>query len=322
MPGVWHSMMPCFFVSIQKGSWMQGLGLSPMEFCFAEVIFKKWVAGSMLTGHSPRSHLVPCRASLSCLGKREWYVTIMGFSNWEARSSMDLSALSRRLGRTCELLRFSSPVSHVYNPVEYAWTPHQAYLHRYGEGRRRIIFLGMNPGPFGMAQTGVPFGDPVLVRDFLGLDGPVNRPVREHPKRPILGFESPRREISGKRFWSWVASHYETSEKFFQDRFVWNYCPLMFLEESGRNLTPNRIAKAQRDPLLALCDEALAAIVRLFKAEVIVSVGRFAEQRAVQVFQNGEIAILRIPHPSGANPQASRNWGGQVDAILSAAGLE
>ncbi len=235
---------------------------------------------------------------------------------------MDLAVLSRRLGRSCAMLRFEGPVSHVYNPIEYAWMPHLAYLERYGGSRRRVLFVGMNPGPFGMAQTGVPFGDPLLVREFLGIDAPVGRPAREHPKRPVLGFDSPRREVSGKRMWTWVSERYGSADAFFSEHFMWNYCPLLFLESSGRNLTPNRLQKKDRQELFALCDEALAAVTKILGVEAIVAVGKFAEQRALKALPSDSIRVVRIPHPSGANPQASRNWGGQVDEIFARSGLD
>ena len=62
--------------------------------------------------------------------------------------------LSQEVGQ----LTFAPPVSHIYNPLEYAWSPHESYLLRYGAGRKKIVFIGMNPGPFGMVQCGVPFG--------------------------------------------------------------------------------------------------------------------------------------------------------------------
>lgn len=55
-------------------------------------------------------------------------------------------------------LRFSEPTAFVYNPLDYAWGIHEKYLKLAGQGKKKVIFLGMNPGPFGMAQTGVPFG--------------------------------------------------------------------------------------------------------------------------------------------------------------------
>lgn len=52
-------------------------------------------------------------------------------------------------------LTFSEPVKYIYNPLDYAWDTHRCYVEKYCVGGQRILFLGMNPGPFGMAQTGV-----------------------------------------------------------------------------------------------------------------------------------------------------------------------
>ena len=70
---------------------------------------------------------------------------------------MSLAAISRSLSRKVNALAFSPPVTHVYNPLDYARAPHEAYLTRWGKGPKQVLLLGMNPGPFGMAQTGVPF---------------------------------------------------------------------------------------------------------------------------------------------------------------------
>ena len=75
-------------------------------------------------------------------------------------------AASRRLRRDVDLLHFDEPVACVYNPLDYARRPYEQYLRTYGATPKRVLFLGMNPGPFGMAQTGVPFGDVASVRRF------------------------------------------------------------------------------------------------------------------------------------------------------------
>ena len=83
-------------------------------------------------------------------------------SRAEARGTlqeMSLIDVSRRLSERVSLLRFAPPVTHVYNPLDYARRSHEAYLKKYGSSLRRVVLVGMNPGPFGMAQTGVPFGD-------------------------------------------------------------------------------------------------------------------------------------------------------------------
>ena len=135
----------------------------------------------------------------------------------------------------------------------YARAPHEQYLRRYGDARpSRVLLMGMNPGPFGMAQTGVPFGDVRMVRDFLGIEAPVARPPREHPARPITGFACARSEVSGTRLWGWARDRFGTAERFFERFFVVNYCPLVFMEESGRNRTPDKLPPA-RAPAAARC---------------------------------------------------------------------
>ncbi len=158
---------------------------------------------------------------------------------------MDLIAVSRRLAKRIDELSFRAPVTHVYNPLTYARAPHEQYLRRYGERTGRVLLMGMNPGPFGMAQTGVPFGDVAMVRDFLGIEAKVAKPAHEHPARPITGFACERSEVSGTRLWGWARDRFGQAEQFFQRFFVVNYCPLVFMEEGGRNRTPDKLPPAR-----------------------------------------------------------------------------
>jgi len=230
--------------------------------------------------------------------------------------------ISRRLGRAVEGLSFGPPAAWVYNPLRYARAGHEAYLARYGAGRRRVIFVGMNPGPWGMAQTGVPFGEVRAVRDWLGIRESVGRPQREHPRRPVLGFDCPRSEVSGRRLWGLMQDLYGTPERFFAGHFVANYCPLLFLDADGANLTPDRLRAAEREPLYSLCDAQLAELLELFEAEWGIGVGRFAEQRlrrAREKLPAAAAARLRIggiPHPSPASPAANRDWAGSARRAL------
>lgn len=230
-------------------------------------------------------------------------------------------AASRKLCRELVGMRFGAPVTHVYNPLEYARRPHDAYVQRYGAGRKRVILLGMNPGPFGMAQTGIPFGDVEQVRGWLGIEAPVKRPPEEHPKRPIRGFDCPRREVSGTRLWGAIAEHFGPPERFFAGRFVVNYCPLVFIEETGRNRTPDKLPAGERDPLFAACDAHLRRLADLFEAEWVVGVGAFAERRAREALAGGRIHFGRILHPSPANPRAQRDWAGSARRELEDLGL-
>ena len=233
----------------------------------------------------------------------------------------DLIAAGTQLSRKLRALTFSAPVEYVYNPLEYASEPNQAYLRRYGDSRRRVVLFGMNPGPFGMAQTGVPFGEVSLVRDWLGVNGHVGRPPREHPKRLISGFDCERSEVSGRRLWGAVRDHFGTPERFFREAFVVNYCPLVFMEESGRNRTPDKLPKDERAPLFEACDEHLQSVVEAMEPEWLLGVGAFAVKRAQACASGANVQTGSILHPSPANPQANRDWEGTVRRQLAEQGI-
>lgn len=232
-----------------------------------------------------------------------------------------LVRIARRLRAAVEDLRFGPPVAYVYDPLRYAWKPHRHYLLRYGEPPKQALMVGMNPGPFGMVQTGVPFGEVAAVREWLGIEEPVGRPPREHPKRPVLGFSCTRSEVSGRRLWGWARRRFSTPERFFAKLFVWNYCPLAFLEESGRNLTPDKLRAAERVELFAACDRALRAAVETLSVRGVIGIGAFAERRAREALADLELRITRMPHPSPASPQANRGWEALADAALAEAGV-
>jgi single-strand selective monofunctional uracil DNA glycosylase len=234
---------------------------------------------------------------------------------------MTLVEISRALSARVARLRFDDPVCRVYNPLNYAHAPHELYLTRYGGARKEVLLLGMNPGPFGMAQTGVPFGDVTMVRDWLGILASVDRPALEHPKRPVLGFGCTRAEISGTRLWGWARERFGTPERFFRRFFVANYCPLVFMEASGRNLTPDKLRAAEREALFSACDGALLDIVRQLRPRIVVGVGGFAERRARAVLPGEGVAVGTILHPSPASPLANRGWAEAVERQLESLGV-
>jgi len=236
-------------------------------------------------------------------------------------SSVDAVSISRRLAREVGRLSFGPPVTHVYNPLVYAHGPHEAYLRRYAMPGVEALLVGMNPGPFGMAQTGVPFGEVEAVRTWLGLAGAVGTPPNEHPKRPVLGLDCTRNEVSGQRLWGWARKRFRTPERFFRRFFVWNYCPLLFLEESGRNRTPDKLPAKEREPLYAACDRALERIVAHLEPRFVVGIGRFAEGRARAVLDADAHTIGTILHPSPASPTANRGWARQAEKQLAALGI-
>ncbi len=230
-------------------------------------------------------------------------------------------ATSRKLARDVAKLTFTHPVSVVYHPLEYARSTHEHYLRLYGNGSRRILLLGMNPGPWGMAQTGVPFGEVRSARDWLGIEGPIGRPAIEHPKRPVLGFACPRSEVSGARLWGWARDTFGTPRRFFEKFFVANYCPLAFLDDGGRNLTPDKLPAPERAALEDVCDRALRALVKVLSPSHVIGVGAFAEKRAAAALDGDSVMIGKILHPSPASPAANRDWARTAAKQFSAMGI-
>ena len=215
---------------------------------------------------------------------------------------------ARELSTAAGRLRFKPPVAYVYNPLDYAWAAHELFLRKFGGGRKRVLFLGMNPGPFGMAQTGVPFGEVAAVRDWMGIYTLVAQPKHTHPKRPIEGFACPRSEVSGRRLWGLFATQFGTAEKCFAEHFVVNFCPLAFMDEGGRNVTPDKLGSVERERLFGLCDEHLRQVVAITKPEWVIGIGDFAEKRAREALGEGGVTFGKVLHPSPASPAANKGW--------------
>ena len=217
-------------------------------------------------------------------------------------------------------LEFGGEVAYVLNPLVYARSAHVVYLERFAKSAPETILLGMNPGPFGMVQTGIPFGDVVMVRDWLGITSHVKRPATEHPKRPVMGFDCQRREVSGTRLWTWAKERFGTPERFFSRFFVANYCPLAFFETSGKNRTPDKLPAKERRGIYDLCDEALKKTVDILNPRFCIGIGAFAEQRILAAGVSDDVVVGRVLHPSPASPLANKGWAEQVDRQLEALG--
>lgn len=234
---------------------------------------------------------------------------------------MSLVSISRELCREIEKIDFTKVAAFTYNPLAYARIPHEKYLKKWGSGSKRVMLLGMNPGPFGMAQTGVPFGDVRMVRDFIGITGKVTAPQAQHPKRLITGFECTRSEVSGTRLWSFAQEHFKTPEAFFEDFFVVNYCPLVFMDEGGRNLTPDKLPRELRLQIDEICGAALKKMTQLLAPEWFIGIGAFAEKKA-QLHLKNQVKIGTILHPSPASPKANRGWAQAVSKQFDDLGIK
>ena len=235
---------------------------------------------------------------------------------------MTPAQLTDRLCRSVERLSFTAPVETVYNPLVYARAGFDRYLARFGARPKRVLFFGMNPGPWGMAQTGVPFGEIRAVREWMGIEARIDAPATQHPKRPVLGFDCRRSEVSGKRLWGWAASRCPSADDFFGQMLVLNYCPLIFFDRAGRNITPDRLPLSERRPLLAVCDQALAEWVDFYAPGHVVGIGRFAAGRCRAVLDDAVVSTGVITHPSPANPRANAGWAERIENELDALGID
>lgn len=232
-----------------------------------------------------------------------------------------LIEIAGTLNNTVKKMTFAAPVAYVYNPLDYARRSHTLYLETYGNGEKKTVFLGMNPGPWGMAQTGIPFGEIDAAKHWLKMEQPVDKPEREHPKRRIEGFNCTRSEVSGRRLWGLFKERFPNPHDFFKHHFVGNYCPLVFMEESGRNRTPDKLKKGEKEALFAVCDLHLRQLVEILEPDWVIGVGAFARLRAEQALSGLDVHVGGILHPSPASPAANRDWAGQATAQFSALGI-
>ncbi len=235
---------------------------------------------------------------------------------------MNFDEITDQLAETLDNLSFGLPVTHVYNPLRYARRAYDEYIKRYAHRPKEVVLVGMNPGPWGMAQTGVPFGEVTAVRQWLGIETPIGKPDVEHPKKPVSGFACTKSEVSGRRLWGWAQGQFGGPEKFFDRFFVANYCPLLFLESGGRNRTPDRLRADEKKALFPACDRALLHSVKLLQPRFVLGIGNFARDRAAAALAGLDLVIGGITHPSPANPKANRGWEKLVTGELEAAGVK
>ena len=226
--------------------------------------------------------------------------------------SEQLAQAAQRLSKVCDnaipILEKKTIVAHATNPLDYAWPHHEQFLHKWGNLGSHTLLLGMNPGPWGMAQTGVPFGATAVAQSFLEIEArELRTPENTHPKRPIEGMALERQEISGTRLWNLMKQHYGSAESTFSNIFVVNHCPLLILAETGRNVTPVDLPKSIIEPVLKACDRHLESVVNIMGIDSVVGVGNYAKKRAQSVLKDVEIEAMW--HPSPASPLANRNGG-------------
>jgi len=211
-----------------------------------------------------------------------------------------------------QIIKNNSNVNYAYNPLDYAWKPHEFYLEKYGSLGAKTIIMGMNPG-HGMGNTGIPFGCPEKVKTYLNITNlKVKQPVKTHHKREITGLECKKPEISGKRIWGLIEEIYGSPTNAFKEIFVLNHFPLWMFNESGQNITPDKLRKSTTKEIFTVCNKYLTDIADILNSETIIGVGKYAHKMAKLAISDNRIksiTVKEIPHPSPANPLANKDNG-------------
>ena len=226
-----------------------------------------------------------------------------------------------KFAKDCSELCFSFD-GYIYNPLEYAWECHRQFLEKYVQQGAKSIFLGMNPGPFGMMQTGVPFGEINAVKQYLKINGNVEKPKKEHPSRPVEGLDVKRSEISGQRLWGLISNKYPDAD-FADDIAMFNFCPLGFIDKgkTAKNITPDKLVKAERAVLENICMQYIRDVTDCIKPKYLVGVGKYAFEKLSLLNTEGKYKVFSIIHPSPGNPLANNGWAEKTRITLMEKGL-
>jgi single-strand selective monofunctional uracil DNA glycosylase len=128
--------------------------------------------------------------------------------------------------------------------------------------------------------------------------------------------------VSGSRLWGWARNRFGSPDAFFSRFFVVNYCPLVFLETTGRNRTPDKLPADERQALQSACDEALRSAIDILRPEHVVGIGVWATKRASAALGEGAVPIGTVLHPSPASPRANRGWAEQAEGDLRGLGIK
>lgn len=204
----------------------------------------------------------------------------------------------------------------IYNPLEYCLDPFIQYLEKGGE-KRDIVFLGMNPGPFGMMQNGIPFGASNFVNNYLNIEKDFDKQKieKEHPKYKIIGKNIERQEISGTKLWGLIQSFYPDSNTFLENQIVLNYLQLAILDkEKGKNITPDKLNKDVRTKIENICDNQLREILDILESKVLIGVGKYSYDSLLRVKKNEK--VIKINHPSPLNARYFKTWTEDTKKLL------
>lgn len=209
-------------------------------------------------------------------------------------------------------LQFPKNITHIYNPIVYALNLHCQYIKKFLNGKKKVMLIGMNPGPNGMVQNGVPFGNTNTVKNLMKIQGQVDQPPSLNPKRPVTGLSCTTEEPSGVRIWNLLQKLAGSLEVFGEQCFLHNFCPLAFFDEQGKNITPSELKGKIKSTLRDICLKYLEKEIQLIQPEIIIAIGSYVgdslrKLSKQSIYVRTNIKILQLAHPSPRSLN-NNNW--------------
>ena len=225
------------------------------------------------------------------------------------RIAGELLAAASRLRHELRGLRFGPPVSHVYDPLDYARRGYESYVRAFANAPKRVLFVGMNPGPVrdGADRRAVrrrPDGARLAAASRRRSAGrrPSTRSDRCRASRvraarsaaPASG--APSRSASASRSASSPTTSSRTTARSRSSR------------RAAAIARPTSCPSASARRCFAPATRTCAGWCAALEPEWVIGIGAFAEARAREALPGARVG--RITHPSPANPRAQENWGG------------
>jgi len=190
------------------------------------------------------------------------------------------------------------------DPTSYAFGNYTRFMQLAASGPRLALFVGMNPGPHGMAQTGIPFGDVDTARVLLGgadtIDPLPGLRAASGAAWDCKGLAYHRGEQSGMRLWSALSQLCGSPQAALERCCIVNYCPLYMVGPELENITPSDLPRRHdiTRALEAACDEHLRQLVLGLEVKTVLSFGSYAHASARRALSGFPVDFYTTPHPS------------------------
>ena len=229
-------------------------------------------------------------------------------SLWEEHA-LAWEELRSRLARTTGL--------GVWNPQLYGLPLYRRFATEHlPTSRGAIVALGLNPGKYGMSQTGIPFTDVTrAARVGIAIEPPGLAPAS---LRPFL--KSYRVERSSASVYNLLDALWGGPAEGWRRLWAVAPCGLLFLEPDGTNVTPADARLARRDDVRELRLRVIRESVEAARPRGVLLLGQDVARVAADAL--GDVETLVVDHPVARGPgrRGPAWWAGVVAQAVRARG--